>query len=199
VPDRRVGIVAVTKGFGADAIVAAVAAGCTMVGENYAQELLAKLPTVTVVAPLAIHFVGRLQSNKVRQLAAVVAFGASSPPPPLLDDLPRPPPPATVLLQVNTTGETGKGGCPPGEVEMLAEHARSLDLDLNGVMTVGPTDGDPSTTRRAFGLARRLTDALGLPTCSMGMSDDLDLALDAGTTRVRVGTALFGPRRDGLR
>jgi uncharacterized pyridoxal phosphate-containing UPF0001 family protein len=99
-----------------------------------------------------------------------------------------------VLIQLNSTGEMDKGGCPEAEVETLAAHARSLNLDLDGVMTVGPTDGDPVATRRAFELTRRWADVLGVPTCSMGMTGDLDIALDAGTTRVRIGTALFGPR-----
>jgi uncharacterized pyridoxal phosphate-containing UPF0001 family protein len=99
-----------------------------------------------------------------------------------------------VLLQVNATGESGKGGCRPDEVATLAEQATTLNLDLNGLMTVGPTNGDAAATERAFDLTRRLTDELGLPTCSMGMTDDLELAIAAGSTRVRVGTALFGPR-----
>ena len=188
-------ILAVTKGFGADAIAAAASAGCTMVGENYAQELVDKLAALDVAAVRpAIHFVGRLQSNKVRRLTDVVDVWESIDRASLLDEIARRRPGATVLIQVNATGEAGKGGCPPAEVETLAGHARSLDLDLNGVMTVGPTDGDVAATRRAFGIARRLVDELGLATCSMGMTDDLDVALDAGTTRVRVGTGLFGPR-----
>jgi uncharacterized pyridoxal phosphate-containing UPF0001 family protein len=99
-----------------------------------------------------------------------------------------------VLIQVNSTAESGKGGCAPAAVFTLAAHAQSLNLDLNGLMTVGPTDGDATATRQAFDLTRRLTDELGLPTCSMGMTDDLEIALDAGSTRLRVGTALFGPR-----
>jgi PLP dependent protein len=192
---RPVEILAVTKGFGADAIAAAASAGLTMVGENYAKELLGKLDELhaTTVRP-AIHFIGRLQSNKVRPLATSVDAWESVDRTSLLDEIARRRPGATVLIQVNATGEQHKGGCPPADVEVLAERARSLNLDLNGVMTVGPTDGDVGATRRAFRLARQLMDELGLSTCSMGMTDDLDLALDAGTTRVRIGTALFGPR-----
>ena len=134
-----------------------------------------------------IHFIGRLQSNKVRQLADVVDVWESIDRPALLDEIARRSPGATVLIQINTTGEPTKGGCPPGQVEVLADHARSLDLNLNGVMTVGPTDADPPTPCRAFEMARRFADELGVPTCSMGMSDDLDLALASGTTRVRAG------------
>jgi PLP dependent protein len=191
-------ILAVTKGFGAEVVVAAVAAGCSMIGENYAQELRAKLAAMDDLAPAGdrpdIHFIGRLQSNKVRLLATEVDVWESVDRATLLDEVARRRPGATVLIQVNASGEAHKGGCPPAEVEVLAEHARSLNLDLNGVMTVGPTSGDVAATRRAFELTRRLADELGLATCSMGMTDDLDLALDAGTTRVRVGTALFGRR-----
>jgi pyridoxal phosphate enzyme (YggS family) len=191
-------VLAVTKGFGAEVVVAAVAAGCSMIGENYAQELRAKLAAMDDLAPAGerpdIHFIGRLQSNKVRLLATEVDVWESVDRATLLDEVARRRPGATVLIQVNASGEAHKGGCPPAEVEVLAEHARSLNLDLNGVMTVGPTSGDVAATRRAFELTRRLADELGLATCSMGMTDDLDLALDAGTTRVRVGTALFGRR-----
>jgi PLP dependent protein len=191
-------ILAVTKGFGAEVVVAAVAAGCSMIGENYAQELRAKLAAMDDLAPGGerpdIHFIGRLQSNKVRLLATEVDVWESVDRATLLDEIARRRSGATVLIQVNASGEAHKGGCPPAEVEVLAERARSLNLDLNGVMTVGPTSGDLTATRRAFELTRRLADELGVPTCSMGMTDDLDLALDAGTTRVRVGTALFGRR-----
>jgi PLP dependent protein len=163
-----------------------------MVGENYANELLAKLAGIS--GRPAIHFIGRLQSNKVRRLAAAVDVWESVDRAPLLDEIARRQPGATVLIQVNATGEAHKGGCPVAEVETLAEHAKSLNLDLDGVMTVGPTDGDAAATRQAFERTRRLADELVLPTCSMGMTGDLDLALDAGTTRVRIGTALFGPR-----
>jgi PLP dependent protein len=189
-------ILGVTKGFGADAIAAAVSAGCSMVGENYAQELLGKLAELdSVTVRPKIHFIGRLQSNKIRQLAGSVDVWESVDRAALLDEIAKRRPGATVLIQVNATGEVGKGGCPPAEVEVLAERAIGLNLDLNGVMTVGPTSGDVGLTRDAFEVARRLADGFDLPTCSMGMTDDLDIALDAGTTRVRVGTALFGPRQ----
>jgi PLP dependent protein len=189
---RSVEIVGVTKGFGSDAITAALSAGLTMIGENYAKELLAKVATLE--RRPTIHFIGRLQSNKVRQLVDVVDVWESIDRPSLLDEVARRRPGGNVLIQINTTGEPTKGGCPPAQVEVLAEQAHSLDLNLNGVMTVGPTDGDPRGTVRAFQLARRFADELGLPTCSMGMSEDLDIALASGTTRVRLGSALFGPR-----
>jgi uncharacterized pyridoxal phosphate-containing UPF0001 family protein len=168
-----------------------------MIGENYAQELLAKLADYELRGRPrpAIHFIGRLQSNKVRQLAGIVDVWESVDRASLLDEIARRDPGATVLIQLNAAGDAGKGGCPPGDVTVLAERAKTLNLDLNGLMTVGPADGGRAATERAFDLTRRLTDELGLPTCSMGMTDDLEVALAAGSTRLRVGTALFGPRR----
>jgi pyridoxal phosphate enzyme (YggS family) len=191
---RPIELVAVTKGFGPDALDAAAAAGCTRVGENYAQELLAKWPQRTTAAHLDVHFIGRLQSNKIRALAPLVDVWETIDRLPLVAELARRAPGATILVQVNATGETDKGGCVPSDVPGLVEQARGAGLVVDGVMAVGPTDGDPAATAAAFATARSLTDRLGLATCSMGMTHDLDLAIAAGTTRVRIGTALFGPR-----
>ena len=184
---------AVTKGFGPDAVRDAVAAGCTMVGENYAQELAAKWSELADV-PVRVHFIGRLQSNKVRQLSERVDVWESVDRASVMAKIAARRPGADVLVQVNATGEPGKGGCDPGEVGDLVAHGLNLNLNVTGLMTVGPTDGDPAGTRQAFERVRHLSDELGLITCSMGMSHDLDIALDCGTTRVRVGTALFGER-----
>jgi pyridoxal phosphate enzyme (YggS family) len=192
--DAPIELVAVTKGFGVDAVVAAVDSGCPDVGENYAQELLAKWRSGGAESGAAAHFIGRLQSNKIRQLGDVVAVWESIDRRSLLDELARRRPDATVLVQVNATGEPDKGGCAPGAALELVEHARTLNLNVDGMMTVGPTSGDLSATATAFAVVRRLVDEAGLATCSMGMSHDLDVAIDQGTTRVRIGTAIFGPR-----
>ena len=186
-------LLAVTKGFGADAVEAAAAAGCSMVGENYAQELLAKADAAER-AGVAVHFIGRLQSNKVRSLAGVVSVWESVERASILDAIARRSPGATVLIQVNATGEAGKAGAPPDEVAGLVSHGRDAGLRVDGLMTIGPTDGDADRTRAAFELVGRLADRLELPVRSMGMSADLDDAVAAGSTRVRVGTALFGAR-----
>ena len=193
---RDVELVAVTKGFPAAAVTAAVAAGCERIGENYAQELLAKSDAVDGAVPRrpAVHFIGRLQSNKVRQLASVVDVWESIDRPALVREVAKRAAGATVLSQVNATGEPDKGGCPLADVAGLVDAAATAGLDVDGLMTVGPTDGDLTATADAFRSVRRATDDLGLATCSMGMSGDLDIALDCGTTRVRVGTALFGFR-----
>jgi uncharacterized pyridoxal phosphate-containing UPF0001 family protein len=103
-------------------------------------------------------------------------------------------PGATVLVQVNATGEAGKGGCDPAEVAALIEACVAAGLTVDGLMTVGPTTGGPEAARTAFRAVRRMVDDLGLRTCSMGMTDDLEVAIQEGSTRVRIGTALFGPR-----
>jgi len=189
----EVELVAVTKGFGPDAVRAAVVAGCPMVGENYAQEAIAKLAAVGDVGA-ELHFIGRLQSNKIPQLTSIVDVWESVDRSSLLDAIAKRKPGATVLIQVNATGEQDKGGCAPGELAALVDHGLNLNLDVNGVMTVGPTSGDVAETRQAFTVAKLLAVELRLPTCSMGMTHDLDIAVECGTTRVRVGTALFGAR-----
>ena len=182
-------LVAVTKGFSQEAVDAVIAAGCRMIGENYAQEACSKR-----FADAHLHFIGRLQSNKVRMLAPIVDVWESVDRASLLERIAATRPGSTVLIQVNATGETGKGGCSPDRVPELLARGLDLNLDVNGLMTVGPTSADPTVTRTAFDLVRRLADELALPTCSMGMTQDLDIAIECGSTRVRVGTALFGER-----
>lgn len=191
--DHAIRIVAVTKGFDESAIAAAVGAGCTIIGENYAQDLLAKRPTIEALAP-SVHFIGRLQSNKVRLLTGIVDVWETLDRPSVIDEVARRAPGATVLLQVNATGEAGKGGCAPADVEGLLDRAIVAGLDVQGLMTVGPTDRPPEAARDGFDTVRGLVDRFGLGVCSMGMSADLEVAVAAGATHVRVGSALFGPR-----
>jgi pyridoxal phosphate enzyme (YggS family) len=186
-------VLAVTKGFGGEAIEAAVAAGCSSIGENYAQELLAKRDVVERLGPV-VHFIGRLQSNKVRQLVGVVDVWASVDRPGLVDEIARRAPGARVLIQVDTTGDPGKGGCPSGDTPALVARARDLGLEVDGLMTVGPTGEPPEAARSGFRTVRALVGELGLAVCSMGMSGDLAVAVGEGSTQVRIGTALFGPR-----
>lgn len=186
-------IVAVTKGFGADLVQRAVSAGCQRIGESYAQEWVAKSSQLGNPRP-TVHFIGRLQTNKVRALAGIVDVVESVDRASLIDELARRLPSVTVLVQVNATNEDGKGGCRPSETESLVEHARHAGLHVDGLMTVGPTEGGPEAARRPFAEVRALCDRLSLPTCSMGMSDDYEIAVAEGSTRVRVGSVLFGAR-----
>ena len=188
-----VAVVGVTKGFGADAIVAAVAAGCEAIGENYAQELLDKRATIERLGP-EVHFIGRLQRNKVRHLAGLVDVWCSLDRAAAIDEVAKRAPGGRVLIQVDTTGDPAKGGCDVGEVAALVDRATERGLIVRGLMTVGPTEGDSETARPGFRRVRALVDDLGLDECSMGMSGDLVVAVEEGSTEVRVGTALFGAR-----
>jgi pyridoxal phosphate enzyme (YggS family) len=195
---RPVQLVAVTKGFGADAIRAAVAAGCTAIGENYAQELQHKMADLTATGGPdpwpEIHFIGQLQTNKVRLIATTVDVWETVDRALLADEIAKRAPGARVYVQVNTTAEAGKGGCAPDEAAALVEHCRDAGLRVEGLMTVGPTSADPDATSAAFASLAALADRLGLPARSMGMSGDYELAIAHGATHVRIGSALFGPR-----
>ena len=188
-PDR-VRIIAVTKTFGADAVAAAKDAGLLDVGENYAQELVAK---AAEVSGMRWHFIGRLQRNKVRELAPIVHLWQSVDRPALVAELAKRCPGASVLIQVNLSGEGQKGGCDWGDAEPLVTQARSAGLDVQGLMGVGP-NGPPESARPGFRRLAELAGELGLPELSMGMTADLDIAVQEGSTMVRIGTALFGPR-----
>lgn len=196
----NVKILAVTKGFGADAIVAAVAAGVIDVGENYAQEAVVKVgEAVARGAVPCVHFIGHLQSNKVRILAPVVDVWQTVDRPSIIAELARRAPAARVFVQVNATGESSKGGCRLDAVDSVVAAATHAGLRVEGLMTIGPTATDTAATRAAFAATRAAVDRLGLAGCSMGMSDDLEIAVGEGSTIVRVGTALFGRRSGDVR
>jgi pyridoxal phosphate enzyme (YggS family) len=191
-------VLAVTKTFGIDAVLAATAAGCDGIGENYAQELVAKLAGLDEVdrARLPpVHFIGQLQSNKVRLVGPFVEVFETVDRESLAIEIAKRSPSATVLVQVRPDGEPhGKGGCATTEVAALVERCRALGLRPTGLMTVGPTEGGPEAARPGFRTVRALVDELGLSVCSMGMTADLEVAVEEGSTQVRVGSALFGPR-----
>lgn len=192
-PDRadRVSILPVTKAHGREAVDAARSAGCTAIGENYAQELLAKRDACE---GLDVHFIGQLQTNKVRQLAGLVGVYETVDRAKLAREIAKRDPGARVMIQVDTTGESGKGGCPIDELDPLVDVVRTAGLDLVGLMTVGPTEGGPEAARAGFRAVRAAADRLGLTECSMGMTADLEVAVEEGSTQIRVGTALFGSR-----
>jgi hypothetical protein len=179
-------------------------AGVDGLGENYAQELISKVGEGrTDLAP--IHFIGGLQSNKVKMLMSHVDIWQSIDRSSLVTELgtryrarreadpavPRP----RVLLQVNTTGEAGKSGCDPADLDDLRAAAVAADCEVLGLMTVGPTDANPADTEAAFRLLRSLVDQHGLSECSMGMTGDYERATALGSTMVRIGSAIFGSRR----
>lgn len=201
-PDRPVRIIAVTKAFGPEAITVAAAAGLHEVGENYAQELVAKGTVLGWDHPdpasgsgerPTVHFIGRLQRNKIKRVASFVDVWQSVDRAAIVEELARRVPGARILIQLNATGEADKGGCPPGQLDPLVERARELGLDVIGLMTVGPTAAD-ADARPAFSLTREAAERLGLAELSMGMSGDYERAVAEGATMVRLGSVLFGNR-----
>jgi PLP dependent protein len=194
---HAVDIVAVTKGFGPEVIEVAVEAGCRSVGENYAQELAGKQEVIERLGP-HVHFIGHLQSNKVRLIAPLVDVWETIDRASIATEIARRSPGARVLIQVNVTAEESKSGCRPEDVASLVDDAREAGLDVAGLMTIGPTDGDSDRTTRAFVQTRTLVDEIGLDVCSMGMSADYELAVSCGSTEVRLGSILFGPRPSAL-
>ncbi|MGD9702065.1 MAG: YggS family pyridoxal phosphate-dependent enzyme [Acidimicrobiia bacterium] len=195
---RDVELVAVTKTFPVEAIRAAVAAGCRAIGENYAQELVAKIAElerggIDEGERPEVHFIGHLQTNKVRMLAPVVTVWESVDRPSVVDEIEKRAPGARIYVQVNVTGEPQKSGCRPDEAAALVRRATDAGLQVEGLMTIGVLD-DPVAARAGFRLLRGLSTSLGLRGCSMGMTDDLEIAVEEGATLVRVGRALFGPR-----
>ena len=188
---------AVTKGFGPDAVAAAVEAGLADVGENYAQELLAKAGDLSARPGAAIephwHFIGRLQRNKIRKIAGLVRLWQSVDRPELAAEIARRAPGARVLVQVDIAGAGGRGGCRPEETEGLVKGCRDAGLDVAGLMAVGAL-GPPEHARPGFRLLASQAEELGLAELSMGMTADIEVAVEEGATMVRVGTALFGPR-----
>jgi len=188
----EVALIAVTKSFEIDALRAASNAGCDGVGENYAQELLEKISLG--LTSIDVHFIGALQSNKVRSLAGHIALWQSVDRDSVVDELGRRAPGASILIQVDTTQEPSKGGVVPAELDALRTRAESRGLNVKGLMTIGPTDGTPEECEKSFGMLRQLVNEQGLSVCSMGMSADYPIAVACGSTMVRVGSGLFGDR-----
>ncbi len=194
---HEVEITAVTKAFAPTVIEAAVEAGCTVIGENYAQDLLSKLPTIERLDAgrrPRVDFIGHLQSNKVRQLTGLVDRWCTIDRASIAKEVAKRDPGAEVLIQVNATAEESKGGCMPDDVSALNDRCRELGLVVAGLLTIGPTALPPEQAAPGFRLVRSLTDDLGLRVCSMGMTADLEVAVACGSTNVRIGSALFGPR-----
>jgi pyridoxal phosphate enzyme (YggS family) len=185
-------LVAVSKEVDAAAVAEAAAAGQRDFGENRAQELMTKSEALhQQPLELAWHFIGRLQRNKVKAIASLVTLWHSVDRSELGVEIARHAPSARVLVQVNVAGEEQKGGCPPAAVPALVDSLTDLGLTVDGLMTVPPLIGDP---RPHFAALRDLATRLGLTTLSMGMSGDFEAAIAEGSTLVRVGRAVFGPR-----
>ncbi len=196
-------LLAVSKQQAADRVRAAAAAGQREFGENYLQEALPKIAGLDDLG-LTWHYIGQLQSNKTRDVAARFQWVHTVDRPRIAERLSAHRPhwagPLEVLLQVKIDDEPGKGGVAPGETEALAEVVAGLPrLRLRGLMCIpAPATGEDAQ-RRPFRrlhelLARLAARGHAVDTLSMGMSDDLEAAVLEGATIVRIGTALFGPR-----
>ena len=199
---RPVTIVAVTKGFGADAVRAALDAGLADIGENRVQEALQKQDALRDLTGVRWHLIGHLQRNKVRAVVGRFEVVQSLDSLELATELHRrSSTQQRVLLQVNVARESQKSGCAPEEAPVLARHIAALgNLRLEGLMTLAPFTDDVDVQRRTFRGLRVLRDSikeedgLWLETLSMGMSGDYATAVAEGATVIRLGTALFGPR-----
>lgn len=187
-------IVAVTKGFGMDVVRLAAAAQFVDLGENYINELAPKMAAARALRlGVRWHFLGAVQRNKVRQVANGVSCWQGVDRLHAGQEIAKRAPGARVFVQVNVTGEEQRNGCTWDDAPELVAALRALGLDVRGLMAVGPA-GDPEAARPLFRRLRELSDTLALPELSMGMSDDLEVAVEEGTTMLRLGTALFGPR-----
>lgn len=203
-PPGAVRLLAVSKTQPVTAVAAMAAAGQTGFGENYVQEALDKMTELAALA-LEWHFIGPIQANKTRPIAERFAWVHSVDRLKLAERLsaqrPVSLPPLNVCLQVNIDREPTKHGLDPAEVSAIAAAVAVLPrLRLRGLMAIPAPTTDFAAQRPAFARLRILQDqltaaGLALDTLSMGMSDDLEAAIAEGATLVRVGTALFGPRR----
>jgi PLP dependent protein len=196
-------LLAVSKTHPADLIRAAAQEGLEHFGESYVQEALPKIETLRALE-LTWHFIGQLQGNKTKGVAEnfhwVHGVDRLRIAQRLSDQRPFHAPPLNVCLQVNVAGELTKGGVEPGDLPELARAVAALPrITLRGLMCIPPPESDPERQRHWFRETARLQRSLQIPgttldTLSMGMSDDLEMAILEGASIVRVGTALFGPR-----
>lgn len=192
----EVTLLAVTKVFPASAILAAYDLGLRQFGENYVQEFETKAPLVRQLPGARFHLIGHLQSNKSRRAGELFDVVQTVDSPRLarrLDELAKP---LEVMLEVKLSPEDTKHGCAPEDLPALVDAVRACShLRLAGLMTMPPWSDDPEPSRPYFRSLRRLAEQHGLSQLSMGMSHDLEVAIEEGSTLVRVGTALFGSRK----
>ena len=192
-----VALIAVTKTYGADAILPVIAAGQRIFGENRVQEAKAKWPELREAHPgIELHLIGPLQSNKARDAVALfdaihtvdrVKIAAA-----LAAEMTAQARKPRLFIQVNTGEEPQKAGVAPREAEGLLSACRNeLGLSIDGLMCIPPFDEPPEPH---FELLAKLARELGLPSLSMGMSADYEAAIRCGATHVRIGSALFGAR-----
>ena len=192
---EEVTLVAVTKKFPAAVVCEAYSLGLRVFGENYVQEFADKLPALAGLAGAQFHFIGHLQSNKARQAAELFHTIETVDSEKLARRLNEFGKRLEVMIEVKLSSEGAKAGADPEELPGLIDAIRACpNLKLTGLMTVPPWNTDPETTRPYFRRLAELARVHQLPKLSMGMSHDLEAAIEVGATHIRVGTALFGPR-----
>ncbi|HEX3876049.1 MAG TPA: YggS family pyridoxal phosphate-dependent enzyme [Bryobacteraceae bacterium] len=189
-------LLAVTKVFPASVIHDAYALGLRDFGENYVQEFETKAPEVAALTDARFHLIGHLQSNKSKKAAELFHVIQTVDSPKLARRLNESPRPLDVMLEVKLSDENAKSGAAPDELpELIAAVRECPQLRLQGLMTMPPWSDDSEAARPYFRRLRELAERHSLPGLSMGMSHDLEAAIEEGSTCVRVGTALFGKRK----
>jgi pyridoxal phosphate enzyme (YggS family) len=203
---ERIVVIGVTKGHGAQVVRVAVEAGLQELGENYANELLAKVVTIGDSVSPRWHFLGAVQRNKVARLAPVVACWQAVSRAEEAEAIGRRAARPEIFVEIDTSAAVGarnlgttesRRGCAPVDAERLVDAARAAGCLVRGLMTVAPLvdeDSMAETAAETFGTVANLAATLGLGELSMGMSHDLEQAVAAGSTMIRIGTALFGER-----
>jgi PLP dependent protein len=189
-------LIAISKTFTAGQITPLLAAGHRHFGENRVQEATAKWPDLKTEYPdVSLHLVGALQSNKAEEAVALFDFihalDRASLAVALARAMARQARRPGLFIQVNTGGESQKGGVLPDALPGLLSVARGLELPLAGLMCLPPQSEEPAPH---FALLAKLAERHGLPLLSMGMSGDFEIAIQQGATHVRVGSAIFGSR-----
>ena len=185
-------LIGVTKGFTHEEVNIASELGIKNFGENYAQELLTKNPLVD--PEISWHYIGQLQSNKIRKISHLVDVWHSVTSLKLAREIHKRNDQAQILLQVSLMGPSNSKGFEVEQLPQLISELRDMNIDISGLMTMG-VPGDMVATRVVFKKLRKLADTFELPECSMGMSDDFEIALESGASMIRVGSAIFGNRR----
>lgn len=195
-PRSDVTLIAVTKVFPASAIAEAYQCGLRHFGENYVQEFASKASDVASLEGSTFHLIGHLQSNKAKIASELFHVVQTVDTPKLARRLNDFGSPLQVMIEVKLSPEQSKAGAAPEDLPALINAVRACpNLDLRGLMTMPPWSEDAELSRPYFTRLRELASAHGLPQLSMGMSHDLEVAIAEGATHIRVGTALFGPRR----
>ncbi|HVW85046.1 MAG TPA: YggS family pyridoxal phosphate-dependent enzyme [Bryobacteraceae bacterium] len=189
-------LLAVTKVFGSEVVHEGYALGLREFGENYVQEMERKAPAVAGLTDARFHLIGHLQSNKAKKAAQLFSSIDTVDQPKLAARLDAEGKPLDVMIEVKLSAEESKSGAAEADLPALVEAVRSRpNLTLRGFMTVPPWSENAEESRPYFAKLRALAEQFGASELSMGMSNDLEVAIEEGATWVRVGTALFGRRK----